>query len=67
MAVLLFASPADRRRTPLTEPTKHSMNLLLNDLQILALERPKMLAWIAEFAHRMARRVVEAQRHRQRN
>jgi hypothetical protein len=41
-------------RRPTQESTRVSMNTLLNDLQVLAIDMPTAFTWIADIAHRLA-------------
>lgn len=56
--VLVFASTLRRSRPTAPDSTRHTMNRLLNDLQIVAIDMPGALEWIATVAHELAQHAL---------
>ena len=52
--VLKFIPVAKRQTQTVNEATKQSVNRLLNNLQIIAIQRPWAMAWLTELTSQIA-------------
>ncbi len=59
--VLHFATTQTRRRPIVSDPTKHTINRLMNDLQIIAITMPAGMEWLSTLVHELAEQALVQQ------